>query len=156
MERMGFNDPDRSTESRKALHDKIQTELISGPAEFAKYYIDAEPGTEISDEDFRVTIEYPLADGKYTLGFLDAVIRITNKSLSFIGGRTAIAVEIKTRVDSVGELIRELRYYQQYWRDPGTGKAGALVVLCPDGEFREIVIKQGFGFVTYTGMVGAS
>jgi hypothetical protein len=52
------------------------------------------------------------------------------------------AFEAKTVIGSLGELIRQLRLYQQYCRHQ-------LYVVSPDDGYAEQLVEQGFGFIKY-------
>lgn len=50
--------------------------------------------------------------------------------------------EAKVDIPSLGELIRQLRLYQQFRHHP-------LYVVSPDDRFAEQLVAQGFGFIKY-------
>lgn len=54
-----------------------------------------------------------------------------------------VAIEAKTQIKSLGELIRQLRGYEL---QPGRGKR-AIVVVSPDDRWQDEIRSQGFGFV---------
>ena len=92
---------------------------------------------------------------KYVIGFLDMVVRVEITELlvderpipKWLGlwpntPQRTIGFEAKTEIPSLGELIRQLRLYQQYCRH-------ALFVVSPDDNFAAQLVEQGFGFIKY-------
>lgn len=55
-----------------------------------------------------------------------------------------IFLEAKTKIDSLGELFRQLRTYKEYIRED-------IIVVCPNAEEKDLIISQGFGFYQYRG-----
>ncbi|MCM0082306.1 hypothetical protein L4X63_11970 [Geomonas sp. Red32] len=51
-----------------------------------------------------------------------------------------VFIEVKSKILSLGELIRQIRFYQSH-------KRGSYVVVSPDDRFAEILRNQGIGFV---------
>jgi len=106
---------------------------------------------------------------KYVIGFLDMVVLVENTELevtelyqdsSYVGfekirrplpkcrvtwadtPQRGFGFEAKVAIPSLGELIRQLRLYQQYCRHQ-------LYVVSPDDRFAEQLLAQGFGFIKY-------
>jgi hypothetical protein len=104
---------------------------------------------------------------KYVIGFLDMVVLVENTELevaelvsSYAGfeqirrplpkwtvtwpdtPQRGFGFEAKVAIPSLGELIRQLRLYQQYCRYQ-------LYVVSPDDRFAEQLLAQGFGFIKY-------
>lgn len=91
---------------------------------------------------------------QYTVGFIDLVAKFSvpvlwgnGKSLEYeVGYRDSAAFfEVKSTVDSLGQLIRQVRLYQQY-----VGKDNWFVIA-PDDSFKEPLKKQGIEFIKYKG-----
>jgi hypothetical protein len=55
-----------------------------------------------------------------------------------------IFIEAKTKIDSLGELFRQLRTYKEYIRED-------IIVVCPNDDEKDLIINQGFGFHKYRG-----
>jgi len=114
---------------------------------------------------FRVEIKTPRwevpittgRDNKYIVGFIDLAVRysITEpyamQEINYNPGppvwRNSVSYEslffeVKTTIPSLGELIRQIRMYQQY-------TDGKFIVVCPDDRFKEQLTNQGIGFVKY-------
>ena len=89
---------------------------------------------------------------KYVIGFLDMVVLVENTELEIVDRKwlalwpnepqRTFGFEAKTKIPSLGELIRQLRLYQQYCRH-------RLYVVSPDDRFAEQLLAQGFGFIKY-------
>lgn len=110
---------------------------------------------------------YNTNSSKYTVGFLDMAIhfqiyqpyvsgfvdeRKAGEWSSDINGKIQIIfqphlnvvyVEAKTEIVSLGELIRQIRYYKEYL-------PGSYYVLCPDDKYRDTLKEQNIGFIKYT------
>ena len=100
---------------------------------------------------------------KYTLGFIDmrADYTITNYMIKGIPlgvnqqqeieayqvphlhsyvDSGEVFFEIKTKIPSVGALLRQINFYKSY-------KPGKYVVVCPDDRHKELLASQNVGFV---------
>jgi hypothetical protein len=101
--------------------------------------------------------EQPVLSGKFIVGFIDMLITWVTYSLDLrstssgepvavlVEDRTHyLAIEVKTQIRSLGELVRQLRMYEQY-------RLGSYCVVSPDGRYSKQLRKQGFGFVRYVG-----
>lgn len=53
-----------------------------------------------------------------------------------------IYVEVKTKIDSLGVLFRQLNTYKQY-------NKGNYLVVCPDDRHKQTIEEQGFLFFKY-------
>lgn len=51
-------------------------------------------------------------------------------------------IEIKTKIPSLGELLRQIRMYQMH-------QGGHYVVICPDDRFKEPLASQGITLIKY-------
>lgn len=98
---------------------------------------------------------------KYTVGFVDLEILVYLPSLSTTtpnrneeieGGVPAwntgsydyykICFEAKTKLPTLGELLRQINMYKEY-------KRGIYVVVCHDDSYSEKLKEQGVGFIKY-------
>lgn len=50
--------------------------------------------------------------------------------------------EVKTKIQSLGELIRQIRFYEEY-------KKGKYFVVSPESQYASLLNEQGIGFVLY-------
>lgn len=99
------------------------------------------------------TWEYVIQNKKYTVGFIDIVVDvlqpcfILNDKFEWILGfehHAALAIEIKSHVESIGQLIRQIRLYQQYYR-------ADWLVVAPNKKIKSTLESQGISFIQYTG-----
>ena len=73
----------------------------------------------------------------------------TNEKIDFKNGYSdgklthSFYIEVKTKINSLGELFRQLNMYKEY-------VAGDYIVVCPDETEKEIIQNQGFKFYKYT------
>lgn len=51
-------------------------------------------------------------------------------------------VEVKTKINSLGELFRQLRMYKEYIN-------GDFLIICPDDSEQKLIEEQGFKFLKY-------
>lgn len=101
--------------------------------------------------------EQPIMTGKeFMVGFVDMMIQVDCfGDLSYsqhddkdklpgqwicMGKKENYLFEIKPMIPSVGELIRQIRMYQQY-------KAGTYIVVSPDDRFASVLAGQDIGFL---------
>lgn len=57
--------------------------------------------------------------------------------------------EVKTKINTLGELFRQLRLYQTYIGGSTGGRNVKLCVVCPDDIDASIIEEQGFPFIKY-------
>lgn len=57
------------------------------------------------------------------------------------GKRVEVLFEVKSKIQSIGEIIRQLQMYKSYITKP------TIAVVCPDDRFADQLRGQGFGFV---------
>ncbi|KOF03939.1 hypothetical protein AWW67_02150 [Roseivirga seohaensis] len=100
---------------------------------------------------------------KYTLGFIDMHVafsymgymikgipigsnqkkEIEEYSLPYLFSYfndDEVFFEVKTKIPSVGALLRQINFYKSY-------KPGKYVVVCPDDRHKELLASQNVGFV---------
>ncbi len=165
-----LNSPDESWREKDIL------KLKSVVAQLAAW----QPPAELPKKTLRIgapVLEQVIADGKYTIGFIDVAVKAFPASLA-IGpfyddydgrgkrcGERGHALtltlpswtaqtdedlwlfEAKSTIRSCGELIRQIRLYQKYQK-------GQYVVVAPDAKFAPMLQAQGISFVEYpTGQV---
>ena len=127
IERLGFQDPDR----KSPKHDQIQFWVRNNLRHVLKSVF---PEKEIpSFDDIPVSLEYPVTDRNYVIGFVDVYCQQYN-----------LGIEIKTQIESVGELLRQINFYRNY-----LGK-GTWIVVSPDGRFAKVLQDQGVHFYKYS------
>jgi hypothetical protein len=100
-----------------------------------------------------VTWETPIAKknggSDYIVGFVDLMLTIKEPRL-FLGKELEIFYteenyffEVKTKIKSIGELIRQIRLYQHY-------KRGEYFVVSPEINIQQILSSQGIKHILYT------
>jgi len=106
--------------------------------------------------EFRKTWECPILDKNYTIGFCDMMVNVTRQarnadalfegsSLSFesVYSEDRIWFEVKPKIPSLGELVRQLNMYRTYT------PMERWFVVSPDTRWCEHLKAQGFGFIAY-------
>lgn len=126
IERYGFQDPDR----RLPAHDQIQLWVYSNFIEILK---SAYPGRAIPESvQPDLCLEYPITHrspyNENVVGFIDIYSRAF-----------AIAVEVKAAIPSVGDLVRQIQFYRQYWDK-------RWIVVSPDDRFQKVLGDHGILF----------
>lgn len=99
---------------------------------------------------------------KYVVGFVDLFVKIdiavglyshwtkmpyseTPEGLPYwskVDDRLTYCFEIKSSIPSLGEVIRQIRMYQEY-------QNGKYIIVCPDDRFSDSLRAQGVGFLKY-------
>lgn len=135
--RFGFADPDL----KNPVHDDIIKWLDRNIEDIlvAVFNSPARP------KDVRVKWE-PLVrmteDGGQFIGFVDLVAYQASQE-------GYILFEAKTKIDSLGELFRQLRLYQAGYVFGQSVFGKKFIVVCPDDSNAEIIREQGFFFLKY-------
>jgi len=139
--RFGFADADLKTQK----HDEMMLWLDQHVNEVSSTIV-GEPV-----EMVQKTWEKPVMSGKYTVGFVD-LFAFTNEGYNYRipsdYKRCGICFEVKTSIPSLGELIRQIRMYQQYVRS-GEWGLPIFVVVSPDARFADALRSQGIEFYHY-------
>lgn len=126
---MGFEDHDLKT----PLHDEIVLWCIEHQAEILK-----ECGRENVPVE-SVMIEAPIG-GNRIVGYSDILICLKHGY-----GVPVVSIEVKTKIPSLGELVRQLRTLFAHRHDV------IQAVVCPDDRFAAVLRSQGFAFIRYPG-----
>lgn len=95
--------------------------------------------------------EFALNDGRFVAGFIDLVAVVGSPSDTWRGG--AFAFEIKSSIKSLGELVRQLRFYEAKFTVHRIADQQVqntrFAVVSPDGRWRNALASQGFIFIAY-------
>lgn len=162
MERMGFRDPELSTPAHDALMiwlgehiDDVVEQLVplaharvnhGEPVPVGLRSSIPAPARRIGAPEW----EYPLVSDDWRrsiVGFVDMLVPVERSHpvveadawrMDWIA--RGIYLEVKTRIDSLGETIRQIRAYQQYAR-------GLHAIVSPDDRFRAQIESQRIRFV---------
>lgn len=125
----------------------------------------------------KITWELAVGDSRWVSGFIDiaATVRsphslkaVWREGKAYLGGRaddiecswsgeSEYAFEVKSAIPSLGELIRQIRYYQSKHRATYYVVApsdtvvinGDIVTVPGDGTIAKTLVAQGIGFVHY-------
>lgn len=129
LQRMGFRDPDRGS----SRHDVACAALAAHPDDLLSLDL------RLEVKDITVRLEVPLqkGSGQYasTIGFIDAFVEWSelgehvscrvrpdhddlcpNCVVGRYWSRKSMLVEVKTKIDSLGDLLRQMNLYREYKR----------------------------------------
>ena len=88
---------------------------------------------------------------KYIVGFADMLViykhpklyyNIDSEEFNIYKDDRYVFFEVKSSIPSLGELIRQIRMYQQY-------VSGKWLIVSPDDKFADQLNAQGIGFIKY-------
>jgi len=109
-----------------------------------------------------MTWEFPIKSRKsdFIIGFIDLRILFGRPSLHLwekrgwaLGSeRECLYFEVKSKIESLGEVIRQIRMYQEYTNGRHIHYdmwPGYYVIVCPDDTFKDALRSQGIYFVKY-------
>jgi hypothetical protein len=84
----------------------------------------------------------------YETSYLEETARRETLSVNHMDRHEVVACEVKPVIRSAGELIRQLRQYENYvHRGSRYENPAKVAVVSPDDRFRAIIEKQGFIFI---------
>lgn len=141
--RLGFQDPDR----KNPQHDEIMLWLDQFVREWQEEFIGSVPEPEDSYHDepgMWVTWELPVGDPRWIAGFIDLYLQVGRKA-QYWTKTYKLAFEVKTVLPSLGDLIRQIRFYQEKWG----GSPPVFYVVSSDTKHIATLRNQGIGFVEY-------
>ena len=117
---------------------------------------------ETSIDLAKIEWEKPIMSGKYIIGFIDLVVWYTCPELAIAGLHSVlhnqledsnilpswtlfetdipVYFEVKTQIESIGELIRQINMYREYVK-------GIFIVVSPDDRCQDILTSQHIGFL---------
>lgn len=143
---------------RKYYANQYSTFPLS-PKELEKYditNIGEYPDRDEEKLQIKKVWEYPILNGSYTVGFCDMCVRAAavwkGKDIVFnynnriekaddVHYEASFYFEVKPTIPSLGELIRQIRMYQNYTQE------GKWFVVSPDTRFKSLIEAQGIGFI---------
>ena len=160
QERMGFNDPDL----KSPIHDKMVIWLMKNKVSVANYLlgnIRFQSGSNdkrcedmvsamdktIHDPDPVVRTEKPIMSGDFIIGFIDvslanrgAYVSLDSKTgevgWTFSGTYPDVNIEVKPKIESFGETMRQINMYREYERCQ-------YAIFTPDHRFKDAFESQG-------------
>ncbi len=144
IERHGFLDTDRRT----PMHDEIQLWAYAN----LKEIIPVKEGYQI--EILKKGLDHPISfltnndSNRVVVGFVDLRAEGYLNEVISDGTRRVkylrLAIEIKSRIDSCGDLIRQINFYRKY-----TDESTTWFVISPDDRYRRILWEHGIYFLKY-------
>lgn len=136
LEKMGFLDLDRNKN-----HDELQLEILSNPEKLVRSISKSElKNLKIKSVDLEVPVvsQSGYNSSKFIVGYLDCVI-----IAKFDGGYAHLAIEIKTKIDSFGDTLRQINTYKQYKKD------FIYCIASQDDKYKEQFETQGLRFYNF-------
>jgi hypothetical protein len=144
LEKMGFVDEDRKSPD----HQKIQEWTYKNvhlliDSLFAK----SEWTFQILSNEWEYEVYSTSYNSRSIVGFVDIAVKFEkdNDKREWDDERPRVFFEIKTKILSFGDLLRQLKVYRTYL----THKKQAFVVVCPDDSYADLLKEQGFFFYKY-------
>ncbi len=126
-----------STDARRWVRDNLAS-LVGG--------VPPGPGHGVGER----TWEFPVVRaGGFIVGYIDLAAEVTQPCLRARQGKLvatqepagSVFFEVKSRIRSIGEVIRQIRAYETVLG------AGRCAVVCPDDRFAETIRAQRIAFV---------
>jgi hypothetical protein len=140
----GFVDSDLATD----MHDKVMIWLDTNIVKVLKGIAKK---TNIDEAKIDCKWEYPIVKGsaqyKSIVGYIDMFVFIDilgkeNADGSVIYDKSyKLAFEVKSKIGSIGEVIRQIRQYQTFIRPD------SFIIVSPDDRFKDLLESQGVLFV---------
>lgn len=170
QQRLGFQDEDLKkpqhdgiviwcTENmEKILHSVVEQQIVMGKMkEHWGYMGNSREASEhcklkrpLEIEVSDILVEKPILNGTYIVGFSDIRVNYYIKILSKTGDDNnnatlgkmpeSLIIEVKTKIPSVGELLRQIEMYQQY------APSCNFCIVSPDTKYKDFIKKQGICF----------
>jgi hypothetical protein len=152
IEKTGFVDPDKKTPK----HDKIQRWVYENPEKIIEELgiLKNNPYKVVRKiwEHVLFAESHNSRNTSSIVGYIDLLIEIESEnSIPNINYRSQgllvpFYFEIKTSIPSLGDLIRQLRFYQYYL---GFNRDYPFVIVCSDDSHKKILNDQGYYFYKY-------
>ncbi len=180
QQRFGFQDPDLKTSLHDCIMVWLDTEITSGrvaPRRIERTWtaqeveqarqtgyrhlldVPKDPWPNVPQLRVYSTVwEHPIMTGRdFIVGFVDLIAYFDVPCLKIEQGkwgtgftRETWAFEVKGTIESVGELIRQIRLYQSYNLDLRQ-RFAKWVVVSPDTRFQSVLEGQGIAFLKAPG-----
>ena len=143
IEKMGYLDSDKKTPE----HDKIQTWVYENARTIIdELFVKGRFDYAILKNEWEYQVVTYNYQSKYIVGFVDIAVIIEKsdeKGDDYL--RPRIFIEVKTKIPSLGELLRQIKVYKTYLNN----KNQAFVVVSPDDSYANILKKQDVFFYKY-------
>lgn len=134
QQRFGFQDSDLTTPQHDEMMLWLDENIDTVLSEFLKKPTTAK----------QVLWECPVrTGGGYLIGFADMFVLTDDGNF--------VCIEVKTKIPSLGELIRQINMYRERHNRIGNVSASEayFVIVAPDDRFAPLLEKQGIGYVKY-------
>ncbi len=142
IERQGFMDPDRKT----SKHDEIQLWTYEHISEVLSPFTSNDKALEIEYKRLEQPVCIRLNNGnKILVGYVD--LNVGGEIVDCNGEKIKsfdASIEIKSKIDSCGDLIRQINFYRGYQDHQST-----WIVVSPDDRFKDILLQQNIYFFKY-------
>jgi hypothetical protein len=145
IERHGFQDPDRST----PVHDQIQVWAYNNIETILRSISPNEMNIEITGKvlEWPITVvhDYRGDIHRNVVGFVDLMLHGFRTMDGVRGDQFQIAMEMKGKISSCGDLIRQINFYRKYMN-----YETVWIVVSPDDRFKRILQDHRIFFVKYS------
>lgn len=144
LEKMGFVDPDR----KESKHDVLQLQILENPEKVVRSI----SNIELNNLEIEyVKLEHPVisktnySSAKFIVGYIDVLISFlyNNGENSYKKGGV-LAIEIKTKIESFGDTLRQINTYKQYCNDKFF-----FVVASEDDRYKTQFESQNIRFYNF-------
>lgn len=147
IERLGFVDPDK----KSSEHDKIQIWLYRNAHKVIdELFVNGTETFEIQQNEWELKLiehtHYYTSSKKQIVGFVDLYVSYLKPTDNPEQRFPCVYFEVKASIPSLGQLLRQLKFYQEYIDG---GNRAKIVVVCPDDQYKQILEEQGFYFYKY-------
>lgn len=144
-QRFGFQDGDLKTPK----HDEIMLWLDENMNDILR-----ELYPEIVElVEVKKVWEMPVKNRDFIIGFVDMAVFPSAKYLSDSDYVANICFEVKSKIDSLGELFRQLKMYDGLSLGNSYKTVRTICVVCPDNRFEKQIQAQGYRFLLYSAAV---
>lgn len=144
LEKMGFVDPDR----KESRHDVLQLQILENPKEVVRSL----SSIELNNLEIEfVKLEHPVisqtnySSAKFIVGYIDVLISFlyNNGDAEYKKGGV-FAIEIKTKIESFGDTLRQINTYKQY-----SNHKTVFVVASEDDRYKSQFESQDIRFYNF-------
>lgn len=139
LERMGFADPDL----KRPAHDDIIKWLDRNMEDVLMQVLELPERPKV----LRTRWEPPVRQTKQGGQLFGCIDLMATAEIQL--EKIQVVFEAKTKMETLGELFRQLRIYQEGWIGANLVWHMPFVVVCPDDREAEIIQQQGFKFLKY-------
>jgi len=140
IEKLGFQDPDRKSNK----HDEIQLWTYHHIDEVLKSFSSPGNTMEITSRRLEYPIKQTTGNWSSVVGYVDLLVsgKITNQE----GSKDfTAAIEIKSEIPCLGDLVRQINFYRQYDLFMST----TWIVISPDDRYQKVLKEQAIYFFKY-------